>query len=154
VGWGALTLRRRSGGENWVATGNLPSEGTDMASDHVLRIFDAHDRLAAAKDDPSFLLDERLRLADEHEIEQHIRFSEGATVQQVILRLDGGFRFSVGLDGRTTSVLSRLDGRKLREVLAEQASIDDVPRDEFELGALPVMRTLYELGFLVPEGAA
>jgi len=102
VGWGALTLRRRSGGENWVATGNLPAEGTDMASDHVLRIFEAHDRIAAAGDDPGFLLDERLRLADEHEIEQRVRFSEGATVQHVLLRLDGGFRFSVGLDGRTT----------------------------------------------------
>ncbi len=50
-------------------------------------------------------------------------------------------------------MLSRLDGRKLRDVLAEQASIDEVPRDDFIVGALPVMQTLYELGFLVPERA-
>jgi hypothetical protein len=77
-----------------------------------------------------------------------------ASVESQTLRLVDGFGFTVGVDRYTAALVPLFDGEAaLSEVLAKAASsveLDDDERERFVPAALPVVRRLLELGFLVP----
>ena len=101
---------------------------------HVLRVLATQDFLAGAPE----LLEERLVAAPDAllSLAFHLEGAAGA-VDRALLRLDGGLGFEVGVDEPTIELLRGLDGtRRLREVAGESA--------------LPVVRRLLELGFVVP----
>jgi SAM-dependent methyltransferase len=133
IAWGAIVLRRRAG-RNWFWAASPPGERVVSADRHVLRILATQDFLAGGRD----LLDARLAAAPDAllSLAFHLEAGGGA-VDRALLRLDGGLGFEVGVDERTIELLRALDGsRPLREVAGE--------------AALPVVRRLLELGFVVP----
>jgi methylase of polypeptide subunit release factors len=150
IGWGLLSLRRRSG-RNWLRTRtDTLREKIEPSAHHVERAFDAEDYLAEREDDDA-LLDERLALAEDAVLDVEFTVSEGRRlVRAAMLVLRGGFGLRVTLDELTLELLSRLDERRpVRELVAEL----DVPgKDlhEVEAVAAPAIRRLIELGFVIP----
>ena len=133
IAWGAIVLRKRAG-RNWFWAGSPPGERVVSADRHVLRILATQDFLATAPE----LLEERLAAAPDALLALAFHLERrGGAVDRALLRLDGGLGFEVGVDERTIELLRALDGtRALREVAGD--------------AALPVVRRLLELGFVVP----
>jgi hypothetical protein len=144
IAWGAVVLRRRSGGENWVWAHNPSAERIGPASHHILRLFAAQDLLQSLPGDEA-LLAERLALADDPRLEQTVLLGGGeGSVVGAMLRLEGGIRSRVNVDANTVQVLARLHGgQTVGEVLAEAGD------ETLAQAALPAIRRLLELGFLV-----
>jgi hypothetical protein len=122
------------------------------ASHHILRIAAACDFLAALGDGGG-LLESTLSMADEHVLEELVRLGKGGgAVRKALLRLEGGLRSQVAVDPMTVQVLSELDGeRTLSDVFAEvdRATNGGSP-GEFARAAMPGIKRLLELGFVVP----
>jgi methylase of polypeptide subunit release factors len=150
ISWGALILRRREGA-NWFVAYNSVSDRIGASSEQVLRLFEAQDYVAETGSDG--LLAGAFSLASDHRIEQTIRLIDGhEAVQRNVLRFDGGLRFEVSIDTATERVLALLDGRRpLGELLAQVAEEIDAPPEAFAERALPVLRRLIELGFVLPD---
>ncbi|MCM3875716.1 MAG: methyltransferase, partial [Thermoanaerobaculia bacterium] len=149
IAYGSLLLRRREGA-NWFHTDPLPPGRLKAASDHILRVFAAHDLLAGAKGGER-LLEERLRVVPEATVEQRVRFAEGKPqVESMTLTLEEGVGFGAGVDAQVLYLLTQLDGtRTLREALAEgaaHAGVTDV--EGFARAGLPAARRMFELGLL------
>jgi SAM-dependent methyltransferase len=150
ISWGALILRRRNG-DNWFFPYSSTTDRITGASEQVLRLCAAQDYLAATSDEQ--LVQARLELVPEHHVEQSLRLGGGgALVERNVLRLDQGLRFEVSIDQSTERLLSLLDGEQQLERLLEEAA-DTVPQatvEAFAERALPVVRRLIELGFVIP----
>ena len=148
ISWGALILRRRDG-DNWFLPYTSTTERITGASEQVLRLIAAQDFLAAAGRDE--MLAAVMTVAPEHRIDQSIRLRDGGElIERNILRLDKGLCFEVSIDAFAERVLALLDGeRPLADVLVEAAAVSEAPVDEFVEMALPVMRRLVELGFVL-----
>jgi SAM-dependent methyltransferase len=156
VGYGAIVLRRRTGTSNWVRLDEIPIERLEPATEHTLRVFAAEDFLATLTDDRE-LLKERFTLVDAHRLEQVLVRREGRfDVDSQTLALTEGLAFRAGLDRSTAMLLPHFDaGRRLADVLAAGAADLEVPEDDREryaAAALPVVRRLFELGFLARAG--
>jgi len=150
---GAVLMRRRTGAARWCRADRVPAGHPVPASDHVLRVFDANDHLAALADDAA-LLDESLRVVQHVHAEQELKVGSGGyVVEAMTVVLDDGLGFRAGIDQNTAALLPFLDGsRTLREAIAAAAqsrAIDDDDLDAFGMGALEIARTMLALGFLV-----
>ncbi|HEY4346855.1 MAG TPA: methyltransferase [Gaiellaceae bacterium] len=155
ISWGALTLRRRTG-DNWFFPYASSTDRITGAGEQIQRLFSAQDYLTDAS--PLDVLEGTFLLAEEHRVDQAIRLGQGgALVERNILRLDTGLRFEVSIDASTERVLSLLDGeRPLGSILEQVAeTVPGATTEEFTRSALPVMRRLIELGFVLlpPETA-
>jgi hypothetical protein len=151
VGYGAIVLRRRSIGSNWIRTDPLPLDRLEPAGPHTLRVFAAQDVLTGLGD--AELLDRPLALVEQHRLRQVLHAERGAlAVEEQTLELTDGLAFAVGVDRHTASLLPHFDGqRRLREVLDRARGTFELAPDEqarFERAALPVVRRLLALGFL------
>jgi methylase of polypeptide subunit release factors len=149
IAYGSLILRRRAG-VNWFRTDPLPAERLKPASDHIQRVFAAHDLLADGSDGDR-LLGVRMRVVPKAIAEQKLRFRDGEPqVEQMNLTLDEGVGFQAGMDGQVLQLLTQLNGRRtLREALVEgakSAGITDV--EGYTRAGLPAARRMFELGFL------
>ncbi|MGH3052398.1 MAG: hypothetical protein ACRDM8_05485, partial [Gaiellaceae bacterium] len=152
IGYGAVVLRRRSRGRNWVHADRLPLDRLEPASEHTLRVFAARDYLESLAEDAE-LLDGAFELTERHRLEQTIAAREGGlSVDAQTLVLLDGLAFRVGLDRYTAALLPHFDGaRPLREVLARARKtlrLDEAEEEQFDQAALPVAKRLLELGFL------
>lgn len=149
IAYGSLILRRRTG-VNWFRTDPLPAERLKPASDHIQRVFAAHDLLADASDGDR-LLDVRMRVVPKAIAEQKLRFRDGEPqVEQMNLTLDEGVGFQAGMDGQVLQLLTQLNGRRtLREALVEGAkSVGITDFEGYTRAGLPAARRMFELGFL------
>ena len=153
IAHGAVILRRRSAGKNWLRKDRVALDRLEQASDHVLRVFETQNYLEAFEDDHE-LLDGRFAYVERHRLEQTLACRDGrAEVQSIVFSLEEGLGFRTGLDVHTAELVPLLDGRRsLRDVLAQRAAAmalgdEDVKR--FEEAALPAVRRLLELGFVV-----
>lgn len=146
IAWGAIVLRKRSGGDNWVWAESPPTEDMGAAGHHVRRVCANRDLLKSL-DGPADLLESVLALADDHRLDRFFHFEDGSgVIDRAQLRLDGGFAFELAIDLETVGVLSQLDGRRtLREALAAGG----VPPQDAEAATGGVVRLL-ELGFVIP----
>jgi SAM-dependent methyltransferase len=143
IGHGAVILRRRSGRRNWTRRDRVSLDRLEQASDHILRVFETQDHLEFLEDDRR-LLDETFALVDQHHLEERRRRGQ---LEGTVLALDEGLGFRTALDEHTARLVPLLDGtRPLRDVLAELAGGE---AERFESAALPAVRRLLELGFLV-----
>jgi hypothetical protein len=138
IGHGAVILRRRSRGRNWTRRDRISLERLEPGSEHILRVFRTQDYLESLDDDRR-LLDETLELVEQHHLEETRRRGE---LEGTVLSLDEGLGFRTALDAHTAGLVQLLDGtRPLRDVL---------PKDErYQSAAIPAVRRLLELGFLV-----
>jgi hypothetical protein len=153
VGYGAVVLRRRSGGANWVRTDELPLDRLEAAGEHTLRVFAAADLLSGL-DDGRGLIDETLVLVSTHRLEQELVVRDrGPEVESQTLELTDGLRFRAGLDRYAAALMRQLGSpRPLREALdhaGTELGLADRDRDGYSTAALEVVRRLLELGFLV-----
>ncbi len=158
ISYGALVLRKRSGGANWVRSTELPRRGLAQASAALERMISAQDFLAAADTDER-LLERRFRIADDATLEQKLAREQGQWVlREAELRLEGGLAFTAGLDARAARVVAGLEPtRPLRAVLEEAADTLATERGEFVPAGAALVRRMVELGFAVPvddQGAA
>ena len=149
---GAVVLRRRSGARNWFRADRIPPGRPGPASDHVLRVFEANDYLSATRDDET-LLDEAPRLVESVRAQQELSIGRGGyVVDSMTLVLDEGLGFRAGIDQNTASLVPFLDGsRTLREAIgcaAHARGVDDEDLPTFKRGAVALVRTMLELGFL------
>jgi hypothetical protein len=154
IGYGAVVLRRRDDGPHWIREDELELERLESASEHTLRVFAAEDYLRALSDDRE-LLQLRLELVEGQRLEQALRPDRGGySVETQTLRLGDGLGFRVRVDRHTASLLPHFDGEsRLEEVLrcaAAQVELEPHEREGFLPAALPVVKRLLALGFLVP----
>ena len=149
VASGAVVLRRRSRGRNWVRHEVLPGPEIGPAGDQVVRTFVNHDLLASLPTDDQ-LLDEVLAVVEPQRIEQVWRHEdEGMELESARVRLEWGFGFTVTVDAYTIELLARVDGRRrLRDLFAEIARDSQLEEDSVARAGLPAVRRLLELGFL------
>ena len=151
IGYGAVVLRRRASGTAWIREDHLPLDRLEPAGYHTLRVFAAQDLLERADD--AGLLDVGLTLTPSHRLVQHLETSDGNfAVRAQTLELTDGLCFTIGVDRHTASLLPHLDGRPLRKALSSAASTFELEQSEraaYVPAALPVVRRLLALGFLV-----
>jgi SAM-dependent methyltransferase len=151
IAFGAVILRRRSGGSNWVRADSFRA-GQGSSAGLVLRVFEAEDFLRGLDDDRP-LLNEVFDLVPEHLLEQGMRSKDGQwTLEDATLTLTQGIAFRGTLDLNTAQLLQHFDGhntlkqavaktsRDLRLSSADAASLTDT--------AIAMARRLYQLGFL------
>jgi methylase of polypeptide subunit release factors len=150
LAWGAVVLRRREG-VNWFAGHSVGLARMDAAGHHVDRMLDSHDYLERVGEGES-LLEARVALAPDHRIDQTLTPENGdRVVERAALRLAGGFNFEVELNEVALDLVSRLDGRRLGDVLrAMSDGARDEARKELVDTAIPMVRALLALGFAVP----
>jgi methylase of polypeptide subunit release factors len=149
IAYGSLVLRRRRGA-NWFRMDPLPAGRLQAASDHILRVFSAHDLLADTADS-ALLLDQRIRVVPKATVEQRVRFRDGTPrVEEMTLSLDEGVGFQAGMEPQVLYLLTQLDGsRTLRAAFVEGAKHEGVEDAAlYARAGLPVMRRMFELGFL------
>jgi methylase of polypeptide subunit release factors len=152
IAFGGIILRRRSNRVNWIRADDFVPGRVRAASDHIQNVFAAQDYLAQAGDTRT-LLDEVLAPTAGLRMEQALAFRGGSWgVSGATVRLEGGLGFEGSVDLHTTRILPRLDGRRrLGDVLTEAVASERVPQeqaDKFASGALRVLGSLLELGFL------
>jgi SAM-dependent methyltransferase len=155
IAHGGVILRRRSGTPNWTRKDHVPLDRLEQASEHVLRVFAGQDYLDALEDERA-LLDGTFGVVDRHHLEQTLVCRDGETaLQGTVLSLDEGLGFRIALDLHTARLLPLLDGRRtIREALARRIAELDLRNEDaerFTAAALPVVRRLIELGFVVPS---
>lgn len=138
VGWiseGAVLLHKRPGDVHMIRTDSADEDELEFAGDQILRVFDAL-TIVADIDDPQELLDKRLSLADETQIEYRAD-EDGAHVV-----LEEGTWPSLDVDDETADILGELDGRT---TLADAIDRARVPRRR---STLEEIQELFELGML------
>jgi hypothetical protein len=157
IAYGAVVLRRRSAGANWVRADELSGERLRPAGGQILRVFDAGDFLSGLGDDRG-LLGEAFALAERTRLEQRAVLRAGAwMLETVTLSLEEGLGFRASLDRATAELLAGLDGRRtLGEVVDELARRQGTTREALAGEAVAVVRGLLEAGFLVrgPSGGS
>jgi SAM-dependent methyltransferase len=148
---GALILRRRPGGRNWVRADDMPGSPGQSCGSHILRIFQAEDYLSGIHNDEA-LLARPYRLVDDHRLNQVSVSRQGRLViESMRLELPHGLRFQGAVDTSTMHLLARCDGnRPLGEVVAELARLGHADLAETRSHAAAVVRQLIAFGFLVP----
>ncbi len=154
VGYGAVILRRR-GGTNWVRADALVQPNLGPAGDQIARLLDVEDLLVSL-DGPDAFLDLVLHTNDSHRLEQVLRRREdGYAVDSARVVLEEGLAFMATVDVFAAQILVRLDGKEPLRVVLEETRREIQPAmasGEFATRALPVVRRMIELGFIVPAG--
>lgn len=151
IGMGAVILRRRAGGQNWIRTATMPNDPVRPAQEEILRVFAAHDRLAALPTDEAVLA-QAFRLAENHVITQKLRrHGEEYAIEDAAIELDAGLRFRGAIDSYTLHLLRRCDGtRPLAQVVDEMAQRAGSDRGRIAAVVAEAARRLAGLGFLIP----
>jgi SAM-dependent methyltransferase len=135
VAGGLVVLRKRSGTSSVVAL-EVPSARLEPAGEQILRLLDAQELLRNRDDDA--LLAERLAPAPELAVDVRL-----APRRRARLSLDRGLALRADADEATVGLVAELDGERS---LADAVSRTGLDRAD----ALPVIRRLIELGFVVP----
>src|SRR6266571_2828965 len=153
IGMGGVVLRRRTGGRNWVRADQLPADPVGRCHEQILRVFAAEDLLTGL--DEAALLAQVFVAGDDHRLYQTlVRRDDDYGLETAELRLTGGFGFRGAADGPTLELLRRCEGRRrLGAVLGELAELARADRDVLVKAALPAVRRLMALGFLLPVEA-
>ena len=147
IAWGAVVLRKRTGGANHVTALHLALTACGPAAHHVRRLLDAQ-RAVAGLD-----ANARLRVVSDARLEQTVAFRDGEGVlERARLRLEDGLRLEIELDPQVPKLLSLLDaGATVGEATAEAAralSGDGSTPERVASAALASIRLLLETGFL------
>jgi hypothetical protein len=146
---GAVIMRRRSSGRNWVRADDMPSGSIGSCSEHILRIFCGQDYLSEATD--AQLMGSRFRLTEDHQMDQHLVPEGGRYVaNDATLRMTQGIGFQGNVDSYGLFVLTRCDGdTDLRSIVHALSQATDVDLDALTQAVLPAVRKWLGLGFLL-----
>jgi methylase of polypeptide subunit release factors len=147
---GAIILRRRSGGANWIRAERAPPGGAAGAcSEQIQRVFAAQDLLEGLSDERE-LLQKSFVLAADHELQYSMTAGSGRwDVREAVLKQTKGFAFAGEVDRLLSTILVRCDGqRPLGDVVSEVAGDFHVDPEQAARAATGVIRKLLESGFL------
>ena len=124
IAWGAVVLRRRSGGPNWIHAVDVGRAPSGPAGEHLLRLFDAQDLLAELGDERE-LLDEAFAVVQGHRVDQTLTYPEGRYHSHpATVRISPGLEARAHVDPDALEVLFRCDGtRRLGELIEDEALI-------------------------------
>lgn len=156
VAMGAVILRRRAGGANWVRADVLSQDPDLSCHEHILRVFAAEDFLAATPDDRD-LLGLPFRLVEAHHLRQSLRLRGGKwAIEKTQIQLEDGFGFEGVVDAGSLLLLQRCEGRTpIGQAVEELARTMGADRERLLAAVAPTVRRLVAQGFLVPpEGRA
>ncbi len=152
LAYGALVLRRRPAGANWIRARELPQGARSDPAEHVLRLFAAQDLLRATADEALLALP--LRLAEGAAVARRLRRTGDGWEEEAELALVRGLPFSAELDGFTTELVVRLDGSQPAGALRDElAARHDADRVRVRAAGAKLLREMLELGFLLPDTA-
>ena len=153
IAYGAIVMRRRSGGGNWTRMAELPASRPHAASDHLLRLFAAQDFLAATPAEA--LPDHRFALVERAYFDRTAHLEPGGwTETSAAVRLAEGIEFGVNLDRYGSALVPVLDGAEpVRNRLGPIAAELGVPETELAAFAAHLLRHLVEHGLAVPADA-
>jgi SAM-dependent methyltransferase len=145
-----VTLRRASGGRNWIQVEDPPCQIVGPCGEEVLRFFacrDASSEPAAA----DCLLAQLVRLAPGIRLTQeYLATDEGLELSEIRIRKTGGLQYPLGIHRNVAGLLAGCDGtRTVRDLLEEMALTLEVSWDQALPVVLPVIRTLVERGVLL-----
>ncbi len=142
VGIGAVVLRGREG-PGWVHGFAATRPAAGSAGGHIVRLFEAADRLARLGDDAE-LLDERLGLVRGHRLDQRLVFGDAYEVAGVTMSLGEGVGLVAEIEPEVLPLLFELTPEETVRAAALAADVDPV-------GAVPTVRRLLEHGLLEPQ---
>jgi hypothetical protein len=150
---GAVILRRRSG-VNWMRSAHTLSAPIQDASQHLLQIFDASDRLSRMSD--TELLEQRFRPHPNHRIHRTGVSRGGSYVAEgQYLETIGGIPIRVSLGEFGSRLLGRLDGnRSLRTVVSQLTPTRGKTAGDVTRSAVLLVTQLFAFGFLEIDGSA
>ncbi len=150
---GAVILRRRSG-VNWMRSARMLSGPIEDASQHLLRIFDASDRLSRMPH--TELLEQRFRPHPGHRIHR-TGVSRGGSyvVEGQYLETIGGIPIRVSLGEFGARLLGQLDGnRSLRTLASQLTPTRGMTAGDVARTAIQLVTELFAFGFLEIDGSA
>jgi len=150
---GAVILRRRSG-VNWMRSAHMLSAPIQDASQHLLQIFDASDRLSRMSD--TEFLEQRFRPHPSHRIHR-TGVSRGGSyvVEGQYVETIGGIPIRVSLGEFGSRLLERLDGsRSLRTLVSQLTPTRGKTAGEVARSAVQLVTQLFAFGFLEVDGSA
>lgn len=134
IGIGAVILRGRDD-PGWVRGFTAPRPAAGIASDHILRLFDAADR---GDDD---LLDARIALVRGHRLDQTLVYGDEYNIAGVTMSLSEGVGLIAEIDPEVLPLLFELTPALTLREAAAAAELD--PGD-----VVPTVRRLLEHGLL------
>ena len=145
VAYGAAILHRRNGG-GWVRTAELPANRLWPASEHLERLFAAHELLAGD------VLALPLALVRGAFVDRTERLDGGRwTYAGATVRLESGIGFGVNLDRFGSALVALLDGAApVRDRLGPLAGELRIPEQDLEAFAAQLVGHLVEHGFVAP----
>lgn len=151
IGMGAVVLRRRARGPNWIRADVMPGPPRGPCGGQIQGVFAAQDRLGDLATDRA-LLGEVFRVAEDHDVLQVLERRDGGyAMTSAVVRLTGGFGFRGAVDTHTLELLRRCDGRRqLGDIVLEMTAGSGVAPDVLEAGVMAAVRRLVALGFMVP----
>lgn len=144
IGIGAVILRGRDG-PGWVRGFTAPRPAAGSASEHILRLFSAADRLAQQRDDEE-LLDERVALVRGHRLDQTLVYGDEYRIADVTISLAEGVGLVAEIEAEVLPLLFELTPTETIRAAAVAADLD--PAD-----VVPTVRRLLELGLLEVQGS-
>jgi hypothetical protein len=149
IGIGAVILRRRSTGRNWIVSAETGRPPAGSASAQLLRLFSAQEALAASSSEDD-LLGEVFASVEGQRIEQVIGYRDGGyQVDHATVLLEEDIGLACQVDPITLQVLLRLDGLTTLGQLIDQAADEtDVDRAMLVRASLRVVAALFGLGLL------
>lgn len=154
VSAGLMTIRRRSGGPNWVRIDDEPPAFNGDCGEHVLRGFAAWDFLTGLNDADEMLAT-CFRLAPDVRASMELEPGKGGwTPLGARLRLASGMGYEGGTDLDTFQLMAGCDGTRPLRVLAEEMA-RALKREPGAVAAaaVPVVHIMLERGFLLPPEA-
>ncbi|MGI8683968.1 MAG: methyltransferase [Acidimicrobiales bacterium] len=162
IAMGVVVLHRplRSGAVPWFgAYAAALSRSNKQKGDHLRQLVALQDFLygpAAEEAGPAALTARVLRAAEGHEVNRTLTWRDGSYHPSTArTRIGVGFPFSASLDLGTAELLGRCDGRHtLAEVFADLAAELGGDADEMARRAMPSVRKLVSMGFLLPPDVA
>ena len=152
ISTGVAVLHKRMAGKNWVRVDALEKQDAQGPCGPQIQNVFAAETLLRSLPEPGPLLDVRLRLTEEHEMQQTSTLASGAwQIKDTQLVQRRGFAFPCRIDRMSAEFLSLCDGsrtiRSVIESLAQRFSLDFQRLSE---EALPITVRLMRNGYLVP----
>ena len=150
IGFGLITMRRRSAGQAWFRAEEAPQDFAMPCGDHLGGVFELADFLEACPD--GALLEVALRIAPDVVLDERATATpDGWSVTDRWLRQTAGLRREGRVDPAVAAIVGACDGRqRLAVVIGKAAAATGIDQVDLARAALPVLRRLIELGILLP----
>jgi methylase of polypeptide subunit release factors len=155
ISFGAVILRRRSAGRNWLRAERAPEgQATSSCSEQIQRIFAARDLLEGLAEEKN-ILEIAFELTADHQLEHVLRAEKCQwAVQRAQLKQTKGFPFTGSVDRLVSTVLAGCDGRRTVGCLVHDlAGGLGLNVEQIAPGCIAVIRKLLETGFLVEHNS-